>query len=77
MPHQSSHNHSWDFRLPWLGCEPPIPTAEKEGKALNFCTSKLAPSLQSLFSLHVFLLYMFDNYVSACYQALLFKLETT
>lgn len=33
MPHQSSYNHSWEFRLPWFGCESPTSATEKEENA--------------------------------------------
>lgn len=41
---------------------------------LKLLTSKTA-LLQSLFSFCVFSLCMFDDYISACYQAILFRFE--
>lgn len=54
MPHQSSHSHSWEFRLPWLGRVSSTSTAKEGGKAWLWKLAKQSLLLQSLLSLPVF-----------------------
>lgn len=72
MPHQSSYSHSWEFRLPWLGHVSSTSTAKEGGKDGLSKLAKQPLLLQSRLPLP-----LFDNYVSACYQAILFRFETT
>lgn len=66
MPHQSSHNHSEEFSLPWLGWEP-LQHSRETGRSLNLQTNTGPFSAASPGR---------DDNVSAGYQAILVWFET-